>query len=145
MTRQLGGELHARVLVGARQGHEVLHGRVRAERAGAHELLHLTRQIDDEREPTAHPALALVEALRHLRRRHREAITQLAEEPALLERVLFCSAHHASEQQCLALVERPRDDGDGVVRKLRERAQALEAIDDDVLTDDDDRDLLTVL
>ena len=65
---------------------------MRAEGPKAYLLLHRARQGLDQPQPTAYPALAVLEASRELLQRTPEALLQLRQQPGLIEGILTPAA-----------------------------------------------------
>jgi hypothetical protein len=140
------------VPVGARQGDQVLGGRVRDDLAAADRLLHGIGQFADEGQPTADPTGGPVEPAGEFLQGEPEPASELLEEPRLLQSGLRAAlSKRSSEKEGVGLGEVPAGGPDPIVLEARQRADALVAVDDDGSagsgggSDDDDGDELSHL
>lgn len=140
------------VPVGARQGDEVLGGRVRDDLAGADRLLHGIGQLADQSQPAADPTEGPVEPASEFLQGESEPASELREEPGLFQGRLRASlSKRSSQKEGVGLGKVPAGGPDQIVLETQQRADALVAVDDDGRTgggvpgDDDDGDELSHL
>jgi len=127
------GEPRAGVAVDAGQGHQRLERRLRRDLAHAQQLLHLLGQLLDQGQPPRGPAHAATEAARQLLETQGQALAQLGQQPALLQRRRARSAHQvALEDQRLGRRQVPLHRAHRVLAEAPQRPQTVVAVDDDV-------------
>ena len=127
------GEALTLAAVGARQGDQVLHCRVRNELSAKHPLLDRLGQVPDQAEAPAHPARAAVEPPGQFVQGEREAQVQLPQPQPLLEGALLrARTHQPSQKKSLGLVQLPAGGPQRVEPEPVHRAGPLVAVHDDV-------------
>jgi hypothetical protein len=110
---------HAVRLVGARQGHQVLHRGVRHQTTFLHTLLHERRQVAHQAQPPRHPAHAAVEAPPQVLHRHTVVFVQRPEQPSLLERgVGRVTVKQLPKDQRIDFAHLPADGADRIAVQL---------------------------
>ena len=108
MGSDCGSQSLARLAIGARHGHEVLHGGVGADLALADSLLHRLGELLDQAKTPRNPAHAAIESPGEILNVHPEAPVQLAEQPSLLKRRLRLGlAQRTAEHERVDLAHRP--------------------------------------
>ena len=126
-------EAHAVGGIGARQGHEVLHRRMRDQPAVVHVLLDGLGQRAHQTHAARHPAHTAIEPPRQRLQRQAMILMQRAQQPALLERAVGgIRAQQLPKDQRVGLRHLPHDGGDGIPVQLAETADAFVPVDDDV-------------
>lgn len=129
MSHECRGHVLTVVEVGARHGHQVLHGQVRGDLSLAHLLLNRLREDLHQRQPARDPAHIPIEAPRQIVEAVAEMLFQLGQQPALLERGLrLRQAHRAIQHQRLGLTHRPDHCFHRVPPELLECGDALEPV-----------------
>lgn len=126
---------HLLAVLQTHTGHrrEKLHGYVRGDLAVAHLLLDSFRQQFDQRQPPRYPTHAAIKTPRQFIETIAEALLQLCQQPALLQRCFVCGETQRPVQyQGLGFAHRPEHRIDGVAAQLLERRDPLEAIDHQV-------------
>ena len=126
---------HARTVLQAhpRRRHQKLHGDVRRDRAASHLLLDAFRKQFHQPQPARHPTHAAIQAPRQLLQAITEALLQLRQQPALLQRRLaFGRAQGTIQQQRLRFGQGPDHCLHRVPAQLLQRRDALVAVDDQV-------------
>ena len=146
MRRDGLGETHAVIAVGARQRHQVLHRRMRDDVPVADVLLNRHRERAHQTEAARHPAHAPIEAPRDHVERQSVLLVQGAQQPGLLKHVLArVGLQQLAKHERFCGRHRPDDRGDRVAMEPVQTADALMAIDDEILRragHDHDRHLL---
>lgn len=123
--------------VGARQGHQVLHRRVRDEAAFLHSVLHERRQVTHQTQPARDPTHAAVEAPRQLLHRKGVVLVQRTKQPPLLERgVGRLAVKKLTKDQRLGFAHLPTDGADRIAVQLSQAPDPFVTIDHDVLAGD---------
>lgn len=127
-----GGQGQAILAATPRDRHQVTHRRVGGDRAAAHQLLDLHRQLADQGQAPRDPADALVDPLGQLRLAQPLA-AQGRKQPALLDlRKALRAAQATVQQQGFAGREIPDRHPYRVRAQTFETAQPLEAVDHDM-------------
>jgi hypothetical protein len=127
------GQPHAGGRVGARQGDEVLHRRMRREPPVLDPPLHDVGQLAHQAQPPRHPAHAAVEAARQLLHGHAVILHQRAQEPAFLDGTRGpLGVQTVPEDQRLRLGHLPADRLHRVAMQPLQAPHALVPVDDDV-------------
>lgn len=117
----------------ARHRHQKLQGHLRQDRALAHLLLDGLWQNLHQCQPPRYPAHAAIKAARQLIEPVAEALLQLGQQPAHLQRgLVFGQAQRAVQQHRSGLAHRPRHRFHRVPAQLLQRRDPLIAIDDHV-------------
>jgi hypothetical protein len=115
--------------VGARQGDQVLHGRVRGQRAAPDVVLDRRRQLLDQRQPPAHPAPRAREAPPEIVQRQGEAAGELVQQPPLLQRRgALAGSHQPVQHQRLRLGQIPARGRHQVLAEPAQRPHPLVAV-----------------
>jgi hypothetical protein len=116
--------------VGARHGHQVLHGGVGDDAAALHVLLDRLGQRADETQAPRHPAHAAIEAPRQSLECQTVLLMQRAQQPPLLERTVGgVGVEEVPKDERLGLRHLPHDGGDRVALQPTQAADALVPID----------------
>jgi hypothetical protein len=117
----------------ARHRHQKLQGHLRRDLPCSHLLLERCGQNLHQREPPRHPAHAAIESSRQLVQPVAEALLQLRQQPAHLQRrLVFGDAQRAVQQHGLRLAHRPHHCFHRVPAQLFQRRHSLIAVDDHV-------------
>ena len=117
----------------ARHRHQKLHRHLRQDLALAHLLLDRFRQNLHQRQPPRYPAHAAVEPARQLVEPVAEALLQLRQQPAHLQRgLVFGQSQRAVQQHGRGLAHRPHHRFHRVPAQLLQRRDPLVAVDDHV-------------
>lgn len=149
MRRDRLGETHAVVILGARQRHQVLHGRMRDDVALADVLLNRIGERADQTEAARHPAHAAIETPRDEVERQAILLVERAQQPRLLEHILGgIGPEQLAKDQRLARGHLPDDRGHSIAVQATQTADAFVAVHDGIACvggDDDDRHLLSDL
>jgi hypothetical protein len=115
--------------VGARQRDQVLHGRVRRQRAAPHVVLNSRRQFLHQCQPPAHPAHRPRKAPTEIVQRQRETTGELVQQPPLLQcRRALAGAHQPVQDQRLRLAQIPTRGGHEVLSEPAQRPHPLVAV-----------------
>ena len=143
---QLAGFAHLRAAVSEDGGHPLavlqalarhrrqeLHGHLRRDPPFPHLLLNRLRQNLHQRQPPPHPTHTAVEAASQLLRPVAEALLQLRQQPAHLQRALrFGKAQRAVQQHRRGFAHRPHHRFHRVPPQLLQRRDSLMAVDHNV-------------
>lgn len=133
MRSQGCGHLLTVLGVGARHGHENLHGHMRGDLSFAHVLLNRLREDLHQRQPPRDPAHIAIEPPAQLVQAPAEPLLELGQQPPLFEcGLLFRQAHRALEQKRFGLAHRPDHRLDRVPAQLLQRRDPLVAVDHQV-------------
>ena len=117
----------------ARHRHQKLHRHLRRDLALAHLLLDRFRQNLHQRQPPRHPAHAAIEPARQLVQSVAEALLQLRQQPAHLQRgLVFGQPQRAVQQHGRGFAHRPHHRFHRVPAQLLQRRDPLVAVDDHV-------------
>jgi len=117
----------------ARHRHQELHGCLRRHLAFAHLLLNGFRQKLHQCQPPRHPTHAAIEPARQLIQPVVEALLQLRQQPAHLQRgLVFAQSQRAVQQYGRGLAHRPYHRFHRVPAQLLQRREPLVAVDNHV-------------
>lgn len=143
-------EVLASFPIGARQRDQALHRRVRSDLTAKDSTLNRFRKVADQRESSAHPAHAPIEAPREILQRQTKSQMHLSQPQPLLERRFFGGGpHQPPEQKRFGFFQVPAGGPDHVAPQTPHRPDPLVPVHDDealglLCGHHHDRHLLTV-